>query len=109
MIPNFSYLSSSGNFPSYLIFGFLALILTIPLTLTSSTWAMKKMGKYWKMLHRTVYLILIFTVLHVVLLKWYLHFEFGPVILMGIYFVGKFLEWKGISFGKVSEKKTYPK
>jgi sulfoxide reductase heme-binding subunit YedZ len=60
---------------SYLAFGFLALLFTIPLTLTSSNWAMKKMGRYWKIFHRTAYLIIIFTVIHVVLLKWYREFE----------------------------------
>ena len=65
-----------NDFLSYLAFGFFALILTIPLTLTSSKWAMKKMGKYWKWLHRSVYLIILFAVAHVVLLKSFLHLEY---------------------------------
>jgi sulfoxide reductase heme-binding subunit YedZ len=79
---------------SYLAFGFFALILTIPLTLTSSNWAMRKMGKRWKALHRTVYLIIIFAVVHVVLIKYARHFEVGPVILLVLYFGFKVLEWR---------------
>lgn len=60
---------------SYLAFGFFALLFTIPLTLTSSAWMMKKLGKNWKRLHRTVYIVIILTVIHVVLLKWYREFE----------------------------------
>ena len=66
---------TSDGYPSYLAFGYFAMLLSIPLTLTSSTWIMKKMGKYWKMLHRLVYVILLFTVLHVVLLQLARHFE----------------------------------
>lgn len=60
---------------SYLALGFFALLFTIPLTLTSNKWAMRKLGKNWKRLHRTVYIIIILTVIHVVLLKWYREFE----------------------------------
>lgn len=94
---------------SYLAIGFLALLFTIPLTLTSNTWAMKKMGKYWKMLHRTVYLIIILTVLHVVLLKWYQEFEVWPVLILLVYFGFKILEWRGFSFVKKDTKRIYPK
>ena len=94
---------------SYLAIGFVALLLTIPLTLTSSTWAMQKMGRYWKMLHRSVYVIIILSVLHVVLLKWYIHLEVAPLILLVVYFGFKILEWRGFSFAAKSEKTVYPK
>ena len=95
---------------SYLAFGFFALLLTVPLTLTSSNWAMRKLGKRWKVLHRMVYLIIIFAVVHVVLLKYARHFEVGPVILLGLYFGCKVLEWRGYSFAKKETKKiSYPK
>jgi sulfoxide reductase heme-binding subunit YedZ len=93
---------------TYLAFGFFALVLTIPLTLTSSNWAMRKLGKRWKVLHRAVYLIIILAVIHVVLLKWAKHLEIGPVILLITYFGFKVLEWRGYSFAK-KESKAYPK
>jgi DMSO/TMAO reductase YedYZ heme-binding membrane subunit len=82
--------------------------LSVPLTLTSSSWAMRKMGKYWKYLHRLVYIIIIFVVVHVVLLKAFRWFEYWPVIILGLYFVGKILEWRGFTLRK-SGTKTYPK
>lgn len=95
--------------PSYLGFGLLAFLISIPLTLTSSTWMMKKMGKYWKVLHRSVYAIIIFSVVHVVLLKFARHFEVWPVLILVAYFGFKILEWKGITFAKKDTKKSYPK
>lgn len=96
------------DFLSYLAFGFFALFFTIPLLLTSSKWAMKKMGKYWKWLHRSVYLIILFAVAHVVLLKSFLHFEYGPLIILVLYFFFKTLDWKGVRILK-AEKMSYPK
>lgn len=53
---------------TYLCAGFFALLLTIPLLLTSNLWAMKKLGKQWKTLHRTAYGIAILVTVHVVLI-----------------------------------------
>lgn len=44
--------------------GFLALVLLIPLALTSSRRAMRLLGKNWKRLHRLVYLIALLAVWH---------------------------------------------
>lgn len=51
-------------------FGSLALILTIPLLLTSNRFAMKMLGIHWKHLHRLAYLILLFAAIHVALIKY---------------------------------------
>jgi len=61
---------------------------------------MKLMGKWWKRLHRTVYIIALLVIIHVVLLKWSIHFEFVPVLIFILYSIGKILEWKGFSFLK---------
>lgn len=94
IIPDYIYLLEANfwwqdGFLSYLAFGFFALILTIPLTLTSNRWAMQKLGKRWKTIHRLVYIIIILTIVHVVLLKWYREFEAGQVVLLVLYFIGK--------------------
>ncbi len=99
-----SFFYWDSNFFSYTFLGLIALILTIPLLLTSNTWAIQKLGKYWKMLHRLVYGVIIFTVAHVVVLKMAMHFEFGQVLLLLGYFVAKVFEWKGYS---LKEKKEY--
>lgn len=56
------------------------------------------------MIHRLVYVVIIFTVAHVVVLKMAMHFEFGQVFLLLGYFIAKIFEWKGYS---LKEKKVY--
>ncbi len=94
---------------NFLAFGFFALLLSLPLTLTSNLYSMKKMGKWWKRLHRSAYLIALLTVIHVVLLKWSLYFEFAPVLILVAYLIGKTLEWKGISLLQKQKDNSYPK
>ena len=48
----------------YITVGFVALLLLIPLTLTSTKAAIRKLGKRWTMLHRLVYLSAALGVLH---------------------------------------------
>jgi len=48
----------------YVLVGFLAFILSIPLALTSSNAMMRKLGRRWKHLHAMVYPIAILAVLH---------------------------------------------
>ncbi len=52
----------------YALVGFAAFLILLPLALTSTRWAMKKMGKKWTSLHKWVYLAGILAVLHYVLL-----------------------------------------
>ncbi|MBC7498736.1 rubredoxin [Candidatus Gracilibacteria bacterium] len=106
MVASTSFWWSKGSI-TYTAVGFVALLLSIPLTLTSSSWAMAKLGKNWKRLHRVVYIIIILTVLHVVLLRFSRNFEIAPVIFLCIYFAFKILEWRGIKL-YTSENKIYP-
>ena len=48
----------------YITFGFSALMLLIPLAITSNNAMLRKLGKNWKKLHRLVYLIVVLGVLH---------------------------------------------
>lgn len=52
----------------YTIAGFTAFLLLLPVAATSSKWAMRKLGKNWKRLHRLVYVIGILGVLHYIML-----------------------------------------
>lgn len=81
---------------------FLALIITIVLTITSNKYSVKLLWwKKWKLLHRTVYLLIIFVLLHVAFLKIggagfsFLTF-FTVFIPFVFYFFWKTLEWKNI-------------
>jgi methionine sulfoxide reductase heme-binding subunit len=111
LVHGFSYLIPYGETmqlfsdgkPSFLLFGIIAMWLSVPLTLTSSTWAIRKMGRHWKTLHRLTYLVVIFAVAHVVILKSMRQLEVAPVIFLALYFVCKILEWRGYSFAKRKE------
>jgi sulfoxide reductase heme-binding subunit YedZ len=48
----------------FITMGFISFLLLIPLTLTSTHWAQKKLGRRWIQLHRIVYLIAATVVLH---------------------------------------------
>jgi sulfoxide reductase heme-binding subunit YedZ len=48
----------------YVVVGFTAFLLLIPLAATSTKWAMRRLGKNWKRLHKLVYLIGALGILH---------------------------------------------
>ena len=48
----------------YIFAGFAAWLLLLPLALTSTKWAIRKLGKRWQMLHRLVYVAAILGVVH---------------------------------------------
>jgi sulfoxide reductase heme-binding subunit YedZ len=48
----------------FITMGFISFILLIPLALTSTHWAQKKLGRRWMHLHRIIYLIAATVVLH---------------------------------------------
>jgi sulfoxide reductase heme-binding subunit YedZ len=48
----------------YVLVGFAAYLLLIPLAATSTKWAMRKLGKNWKRLHKLVYLIGVLGIVH---------------------------------------------
>jgi sulfoxide reductase heme-binding subunit YedZ len=55
---------SESNF----ILGLLSLLIMLPLALTSTDWAMQKLSKNWKLMHRAVYAAGVLAVLHLALL-----------------------------------------
>jgi sulfoxide reductase heme-binding subunit YedZ len=48
----------------FITVGFTAFVLMIPLAMTSTKWAIRKLGKRWQALHRLVYLVAIAGVIH---------------------------------------------
>jgi methionine sulfoxide reductase heme-binding subunit len=48
----------------YILVGFTAFLLLLPLALTSTRWSMRRLGKRWKQLHRLVYLAAPLAVVH---------------------------------------------
>lgn len=89
---------------TYLAYWFIALIITIALTITSNNYSMKMLWKKWKYLHRTVYVLLIFTLLHVLFMKlWWMHENeliFKIWLPLFLYIIWKILQWKKVTLIK---------
>lgn len=83
----------------FLLFGMVALLLTVPLLLTSNAFMLRKLGGVqWKRLHRLVYPMFALVVLHRFAVSGGVSDGFGNVIeavvLLGGYSFLKFLAWK---------------
>jgi methionine sulfoxide reductase heme-binding subunit len=48
----------------YIIAGFSAWLLLLPLALTSTKWSIRKLGKRWQVLHRLVYVAVVLGIVH---------------------------------------------
>jgi methionine sulfoxide reductase heme-binding subunit len=64
----------------YITIGFSAYVLMLPLALTSFNYAQRKLGRNWKRIHRTIYVISILAVLHIV---WIVRSSYGDALLYG--------------------------
>ncbi len=83
-----------GNDPRY-VFGLLAYVLTLPLLLTSNALAQRILGARWKLLHRTVYLMFAFAIIHRFLVKGMpTAVVFEIALLLGSYGLAKALAWR---------------
>jgi methionine sulfoxide reductase heme-binding subunit len=51
------------------LMGFMMVMLVLPLLATANPWAQRKLGKYWKMLHRLIYVIWGLLFFHLALLE----------------------------------------
>jgi methionine sulfoxide reductase heme-binding subunit len=60
---------SLANLPPNALFGSLALILLLPLWLTSNDTSVRKLGKWWKKIHQLTYIALLFIFLHVAVVR----------------------------------------
>lgn len=79
-----------------LLFGFLAFVLTLPLLLTSNTLANRLLGgRNWKILHRTVYIMALFVVMHRFMMNGFTIVALVEMgILVGGYILAKFVAWR---------------
>lgn len=77
------------------VFGIMAYLLTLPLLLTSNALSQRLLGTKWKVLHRTVYLMFAFAILHRFLMKDETGIAiFEAALLLGSYGLAKALAWK---------------
>ena len=65
----------------FITVGFAAYLILLILALTSFNQAQRKMGRYWKLLHRTVYAAAVLAVIHLI---WIVRSDFGEALLYGV-------------------------
>lgn len=65
----------------FITMGFLALLLMLPLAITSTKGMMKRLGKRWKALHRLIYPIAVLAWLHFI---WQARSDIGEMVLYGV-------------------------
>ena len=67
----------------YVLVGFLAWVILVPLGITSARAIRKKMGKHWRQLHRLTYIVVILGWLH---LLWLSRSDVGDAVVYGVIF-----------------------
>jgi sulfoxide reductase heme-binding subunit YedZ len=71
----------------YITVGFSAFVLLIPLAVTSNRYAMRRLGRRWQRLHRSVYVIAVLGVLHYL---WLVKADSRDPIIYGLVLLGLF-------------------
>lgn len=70
---------------NFVLVGFVAFLLLIPLAVTSNRWSQKKLGKKWSTLHKLVFLIIVLALIHfwwLVKNVYYMPFFYTAVVLL---------------------------
>lgn len=74
----------------YIVVGFIAWILLLPLAITSNKFSMKLLKGKWKVLHKLTYVVAVFSIVHYVWLSKTLNFEvISYVVVMAILLVSR--------------------
>lgn len=74
----------------YVLVGFAAWLLMLPLAATSTNGMRRRLGRNWKRLHRAVYLVVVLGTLH---LLWLSRSDIGEAVVYGVIF-GALLIWR---------------
>ena len=79
---------------NFVLVGFLAFLLLIPLAITSNKWSMKRLGKKWKTLHKAVFIIIILALIHFFWLVKNVYYV--PILYATIVAILLLLRWKPV-------------
>jgi len=78
----------------YMALGIMAWLLLVPLAITSNNWSQRRMGKKWKTLHRSIYIIGVLACAHVI---WIVRSDYGEALLYStlllLLFAERFFRW----------------
>ena len=86
---------------NFIALGFIAFVMLIPLVVTSTNGMMRRLGKKWRYLHRTVYIIVILSVAHFWMLTKVGVYDPLPYLAIVIFLLG----WRGWYYWTVRKDK----
>ena len=66
----------------YITVGFLGFIATVPLALTSNNWSVRRLGRFWRVLHRLTYIAAVLGGVHYIMLV--KGFQIEPLVYMSV-------------------------
>lgn len=91
---NLQYILDGVLEQNFVLVGFVAFLLLIPLAVTSNKWSQRKLGKKWKTLHKLVFVIILLALIHF----WWLvkNVYYAPFIYSAIVVVLLLLRWQPI-------------
>lgn len=79
---------------NFVLVGFLAFVLLLPLAITSNKWSMRKLGKKWKTLHKLVFVIIVLALIHFFWLVKNVYYV--PILYASVVAVLLLLRWKPV-------------
>lgn len=83
----------------YVIAGAVSFLLLVPLAATSTRWMMKKLGRHWKPLHRSIYPAVVIAWLHFI---WQARSDVGEMVVYGVIVLGLLaLRWSWFGPGSL--------
>ncbi|HUM71176.1 MAG TPA: protein-methionine-sulfoxide reductase heme-binding subunit MsrQ [Chloroflexota bacterium] len=91
---NLTYILDGILEQNFVLVGFAAFVLLLPLAITSNKWSQRKLGKKWRTLHKLVYIIILLALIHF----WWLvkNVYYMPFLYSAIVTVLLLLRWQPV-------------
>ena len=91
---NWAFIVQGITEQNFVLVGFLAFLLLIPLAITSNKWSMRRLGKKWKTLHKLVFVIVVLALIHFFWLVKNVYYV--PILYAAVVAILLLLRWKPI-------------